>query len=125
MGLLDRFRRRSGSSQALPDLPSSALVYHDAQAFCRTAEELVIVSVDVDAWRAITAAAAAGRTLQLRGPRQRVTILMGSSTLTPVVDPTEGWIIPISEAQRTQISTLTPAPGEYDLGTLAFVVESA
>lgn len=152
MGLRDLFRR-SSAPDASPDLvlaSASADTCHQVNRLkVYTAEQLVVLNVDSTAARMIPEAALAaanGATVQFScipprsahgavppleqpSPAQQrpVTFLPGQPGQSPALDPTAGWLIPVTRDLAQEIAdVLSPEPGGYEFRTLniAVVVEA-
>lgn len=121
MGLLDRLLGRS--AERLPRLPEEARILEVGTLAVRTAEGLVVLTVDRAGARALVDACADRAALQLRGPGRNVTVVSGKRAEKIVLDPQHGWVIPVTAGQSAEVAALPPEPGEHDLDWVAIVVE--
>lgn len=91
----------------------------------RTADTLIIVTLDPAAVPHLLEAATQRHLLQLTAPDSRpVTLVPVDDEITrPVLDPNEGWIIPLSQATADLVrTTLNPERGDYLLGESGLAV---
>lgn len=121
MGILDRLLGRS--AERLPTLPEEALILDIEKLSVRTAGELVILTVDTTGAQALIDASSQRAALQLRGPGRNVTLVPTRREERIALDPEHGWIIPATAQRSAQLAAIDAAPGEYELGGLAVVVE--
>lgn len=123
MGFLDRFRRtgpkRIDVPEQLPALEVGALHVH-------AAETLVVLSTDLTGARALIDAATSRTACQLvcGGNRPVSLIPQHHDRSVPTLDPTLGWLIPLSPDTSEEIIRVISdsGPGEYELVTLNFAV---
>lgn len=104
-------------------VPARTLAVHTANLSPDTDEVIVIITLDADAFGELTLIDAP---LRLTAPDSRpVTFVTGVSDSAPVLDPNEGWIIPVSDATGAELRGLPAGPGEHELTTVhvAFIVE--
>lgn len=122
MGLLDRIKIALGFEPAeqLVEFPErfaqvgvDKLHVHTANLSPDTDEKLVIITMPADALPHLRGA------VQLTHPGQRpVTWVPVGRPATPVLDPNEGWIIPVTPATAEELAALPAGPGEHELATL-------
>lgn len=114
------FRRRQ-----LVDVPAGLTTVGVGRLQVHTAESLVVVSLGaadvpplIDALSSPTALVADGTRVVL--------VPVKDSRFAPAHDPKQGWIIPVTRAVASSItSTVRPEPGGYEIDGLnvAFIVE--
>lgn len=113
MGLLDRL---FPGSEGLPTLPEEAGILDVDVLGVRTAAEWVILTVDPPGIRALIDACRHRAPLQLRGPGRAVTAVPTKRPRKIVLDPEQGWVIPLTPEAAAEIAQL-PESGENMLAT--------
>lgn len=119
MGLFDRFF----SGERLPRLPETAIIADVGVLHVRTAGDLVVFTCDADGAAALIGACRAGEPVQLRGPGRPVTFVPVKKLQKIVLDPVQGWIIPLAPEAVAELSAREPVPAEFMLGQLGVVFE--
>lgn len=123
MGFLDRFRRTGPKRIDVPEqLPTSEV----GALHVHAAETLVVLSTDLAGARALVNAAASRAACQLTcGDNRPVSLIpQDHDRSVPTLDPTLGWLIPLSPETGAEIVRVVSdsGPGEYELATLNFAV---
>lgn len=119
MGFFDRFF----DSERLPSLPKTARIADVEALHVRTAGGMVILSCDVAGATALIDACTAKEPVQLRGPGRNATFVPVTRLKKIVLDPNQGWIIPLAPEAVATLASISSSPGEHVLGTFAVVVE--
>ena len=108
---------------------SRITVYHADTLSVRTAnispesdDIIVIITVEEDAFKRISLIDAP---LRLTSPSSRPVTFQPGVSGPPVLDPNEGWIIPVSKETQAELRSL-PVGKEHELTTtnVAFIVEN-
>lgn len=101
---------------------TDTLRVHTANLSPESNDIIVIITVDVAAFQHISLIDAP---LRLTSPTSRPVTFQPGTAGPPVLDPNEGWIIPVSAQTQAELRSLPIARGEYELATtnIAFVVE--
>lgn len=107
------FRRRG--TPPLPSTPREAVEIPAAHLHVHTAESLVVITTSPAAVRAAGEALAAGTAARLCcGESRSVTLLAGAAS--PVLDPDEGWLIPLPQQAREFLCGLPAGqPGAWEV----------
>ncbi|QYH20021.1 hypothetical protein JKI95_03005 [Corynebacterium aquatimens] len=121
MGFMD-WLRGTGREQ-LVEMPTQfervevqELHVHTANLSPDTDEKLVILSTTPAALEEIRYLRGA---VQLVSEGERaVTFVPSKSAIAPVLDPHQGWIIPVSPATAHELQALPAGPGEHELGSI-------
>lgn len=123
MGFLDRFRR-TGPKRI--DLPEQLATTEVGVLHVHTAETLVVLSTDCAGAKALIDTAASRAPCQLTSGDNRPVSLIPQrhDRSVPTLDPTLGWLIPLSPETCAEIIRVVSdaRPGEYELSTLNFAV---
>lgn len=126
MGFMDRVRGVFGgdTTPRLVELPRryervevAHLGVHTANLSPDTDEKLVIITTTSEALEALRGLRGA---LQLVAPEQErpVTFIPAKHAEAPVLDPKQGWLIPVSPATAAELQALPAGPGEHELATI-------
>lgn len=119
MSLFDRLF----AGERLPRLPETARIADLDALHVRTAGDWVVVSCDLSGARALIDACQARDPLQLRGPGRSATFVPVKRLQKIVLDPNQGWIIPLTPEAVTELAALEPVAGEHVFGQLGVVFE--
>lgn len=100
---------------------ADTLSVHTANLSPDSDDIIVIVTVDEGAFQRISLIDAP---LRLTSPTSRPVTFQAGTSGPPVLDPNEGWIIPVSPETQSELRTLPAGPGEHELATtnVAFIV---
>lgn len=130
MGFLDRIRTAFGGGERLVEAPLQSARVEVDRLEVRTAnlspdtdEKLLIVTAPAGALAELKALR---RPVSLTHSSQRpVTFVPVKREATPVLDPDEGWLIPVTAETAAELDALPAGPGEHELATLhlALVLE--
>lgn len=101
---------------------TDTLRVHTANLSPESNDITVIITVDVAAFQHISLIDAP---LRLTSPTSRPVTFQVGVTGPPVLDPNEGWIIPVSPETQAELRAFPNGPGEHELTTtnVAFIVE--
>lgn len=126
MRFMDRVRGVFGGTATprLVEMPKrvdrvevARLGVHTANLSPDTDEKLVIVTTSPEALDAIRNLRGG---LQLVSPESErpVTFIPAKHAEAPVLDPKQGWLIPVSPATAAELQALPAGPGEHELATI-------
>lgn len=101
---------------------ADTLSVHTANISPESDDIIVIVTLEEDAFQRISLIDAP---LRLSSPSSRPVTFYPGTSGPPVLDPNEGWIIPVSKETQAELRAL-PSGNEHELTTtnVAFVVEN-
>lgn len=130
MGILDRLFKRLGHDEQplLAQQPERMLDVEESAAV-RTADDLLIVTMPARSCEALQHGIATKLAVRFGADSPQssrpVTFVLADEQTRPVLDPTLGWIIPMSAAARSAVAAIQPgATGEFMLEEwLALVLE--
>lgn len=101
---------------------TDTLRVHTANLSPESNDIIVIITIDIAAFSHISLIDAP---LRLTSPTSRPVTFQPGAAGPPVLDPDEGWIIPVSPETQAELHALPNGPGEHELITtnVAFIVE--
>lgn len=121
MGFMDWLT--GANRERLVEMPTSfervevpALHVHTANLSPDTDEKIVILTttpVVLEELRAMR-----GAVQFVAADERAVTFVPSKSASAPVLDPKQGWIIPVSPATARELQSLPAGPGEYELESI-------
>ena len=121
-----------GNGERLVEFPSrfervqvDALHVHTVNLSPDTDEKIVVVTSTPDMIERLRGLRAPVQVFSCESERP-VTFVPSKRTDAPVLDPKQGWIIPVSPATAEELSGLPSGPGEHQLSTvhLGLVLEA-